>query len=126
NHSKQRHVRYLTVYTSIHHHRHLLLRLHPRPDAQRPLPSKGPRYCRSLTPGAAQSYCQSLPEFPVSSNRMMMVLNNPLLDDMESGAKLHLNARRAADLPRLSPSPGSNAADNILRRCAPPETRDLD
>src|SRR5437667_5012843 len=28
--------------------------------------------------------------------------------------------------PRLSPSPGSNAADNILRRCAPPEIRDLD
>src|SRR6266850_685432 len=32
----------------------------------------------------------------------------------------------AVDPPRLSPSPGSNAADNILRRCAPPETRDLD
>src|SRR6266550_3109178 len=111
---------------SIDHHRKLPLRRHSRPEAQRPPPSKGPRYCRSRTPGAAQSYCQSLPEFPVSSNRMMMVLNNPLFDDMESGAKLHLNARRAADLPTSSLSPGSNAAHNILRRCVRPETRDSD
>ena len=42
-----------------------------------PLPGKGPRYCRSRTPAAAQSCCQSLPEFPDSSNRMIPVSSSP-------------------------------------------------
>src|SRR5438128_8928765 len=48
--------------------------------------------------------------------------SSPVLDDKKSRqSRLDLTS---PDPPMSSPSPGSNAADNILRRCAPLETRD--